>query len=112
MSLTIDTHEHGDVTLVTLAGELDLAAVPGFEAQLLTLISAYRCRLVIDLRKVDFCDSTGLSAFVRGDQTCAAHGGWLRVAGAHGSVLKALDITGLLGTLGFEPVRDGGDLPD
>jgi anti-anti-sigma factor len=112
VALSVETHEHGDITVLTMVGDLDLAAVPGFEAELLTLISAGRFRLVIDLEKLTFCDSTGLSAFVRGDASCAAGGGWLRLAAPSGSVLRALEITGLLGSLTFDSVdgaRDGGN---
>jgi anti-anti-sigma factor len=104
VSPTIETHDHGDITIATVDGELDLAAVPAFEAQLLTLVSAQRVRLVIDLRKVTFCDSTGLSAVVRADRACAEAGGWLRLAAAQGSVRRALEITGLLGALTFDSV--------
>jgi anti-anti-sigma factor len=104
VSLTLENHDHGDITIVTVIGELDLAAVPAFEAHLLTLVSAQRLRLVMDLSRLTFCDSTGLSAFLRGDQACAAGGGWLRLASPRGSVRRALDITGLLERLTFESV--------
>jgi anti-sigma B factor antagonist len=104
VSLTIETHDHGEITILTVEGELDLAAVPAFEAELHTLASAHRVRLVIDLRKLTFCDSTGLDAFVRANQACAKEGGWLRLAAPQGSVRRVLEITGLMPALTFDSV--------
>ena len=110
VSLSVEMHEHGDIAVIAVVGELDLAAVPGFEAELLTIISSGRYRLVVDVEKLTFCDSTGLSAFVRGDRSCAAAGGWLRLAAPRGSVRRALEITGLIGTLTLDPASDPDDV--
>lgn len=103
MSLTVETHDQGEITILTVVGELDLAAVPAFEAQIHTLVSAHRIRLALDLNRLTFCDSTGLHAFARANQICEEQGGWLRLTGAHGSVRRVLDVTGLLASLTLNP---------
>lgn len=103
MSLTVETYDQGEITIVTVTGELDLAAVPAFEAQIHTLVSAHRIRLALDLHKLIFCDSTGLNAIARANQVCEEQGGWLRLTGARGSVLRVLEVTGLLADLGLRP---------
>jgi anti-sigma B factor antagonist len=103
VSLTVETHDQGEITILTVIGELDLAAVPGFEAEIHTLVSARRIRLVLDLNKLTFCDSTGLNAFARANQVCEEQGGWLRLTGPHGSVLRVLEVTGMLADLALNP---------
>ncbi len=103
MSLTVETHDQGEITILTVIGELDLAAVPAFEAQIHTLVSAHRIRLVLDLNKLTFCDSTGLNAFARANMVCEEQGGWLRLTGPHGSVLRVLEVTGMLANLTLNP---------
>jgi len=59
----LETHvsrQHGATTL-TLAGELDLAAVEGVRASLTEAYSEGPSRVVIDLRELTFIDSTGIS---------------------------------------------------
>ena len=51
--------------------------------------------LLLDLTELTFCDSTGIAAFVRGDNIVAADGGWLRLTGATGRVARVLQVTGL-----------------
>ena len=53
--------------------------------------------VVIDLSGVEFCDSTGLSAFVLGHRRATASGGWLRLAG------PSEFLGGLLETVGLTP---------
>jgi anti-anti-sigma factor len=103
VSLTVETYDQGEITIVSVTGELDLAAVPAFEAQIHTLVSAHRVRLALDLSKLIFCDATGLNALARANQVCEEQGGWLRLTGARGSVLRVLEITGLLADLALHP---------
>ncbi|MEU2615437.1 STAS domain-containing protein [Micromonospora sp. NPDC007271] len=48
-----------------------------------------------------FCDSTGIAAFVRGDNRASAAGGWLRLT-ATGRVARVLQLTGLAEVLRYE----------
>jgi anti-anti-sigma factor len=90
------TPEHnGDTTTLRLSGELDLAATPLLDGQVRELVNAGRCRLVVDLGGLEFCDSSGLAGFVRGNQCCRRAGGWLRVTGQQGRVARLLAMTGL-----------------
>jgi anti-sigma B factor antagonist len=52
-------------------------------------------RLVIDLAAVSFCDSSGLSLFVRLHREVAGRGGSLRLAGARPLVRTVLEATNL-----------------
>ncbi|SCL72358.1 anti-anti-sigma factor [Micromonospora citrea] len=94
---------HGGGTRLRLAGELDLSSAPELNAVIDRLVDGGERRLLVDLTELVFCDSTGIAAFVRGDNRVAADGGWLRVTGASGRVDRVLQVTGLADVLRYEP---------
>ncbi|MEU5949997.1 STAS domain-containing protein [Micromonospora sp. NPDC047465] len=93
----------GGGTCLRLAGELDLSTAPELNAAIDRLVDGGERRLLVDLTELVFCDSTGIAAFVRGDNRVAADGGWLRVTGASGRVDRVLQVTGLADVLRYEP---------
>lgn len=90
-----------------LVGELDMSTAPQLNDALDQLAGEGQRRLLIDLTDLTFCDSTGIAAFVRGDNRAAAEGGWLRITGATGRVARVLEVTGLADVLRYDP-----DTPD
>jgi anti-anti-sigma factor len=78
-----------------LAGELDLSTAPELNTVIDRLFAEGHHELLLDLAELTFCDSTGIAAFVRGDNLAAAAGGWVRVTGATGRVARVLRMTGL-----------------
>ncbi|MCX4390345.1 STAS domain-containing protein [Micromonospora peucetia] len=95
----------GGGTCLRLAGELDLSTAPELNAVIDRLVDGGERRLLVDLAELTFCDSTGIAAFVRGDNRVAADGGWLRVTGAGGRVDRVLQVTGLAEVLRYESDR-------
>ncbi|MER7894109.1 STAS domain-containing protein [Micromonospora sp. NPDC094482] len=93
----------GGGAYLRLAGELDMSTAPQLNAAIDRLTAAGERRLLVDLSELSFCDSTGIAAFVRGDNQAAADGGWLRVTGASGRVERVLRLTGLAEVLSYEP---------
>jgi anti-sigma B factor antagonist len=64
-----ETGERGAVALVTLRGELDLAALPVLGPELERLAGAPGFEaVVLDLRGLDFLDSSGLRLLVEADR--------------------------------------------
>ncbi len=61
--LRIQTQESPEETVLVLEGELDIASTPRLTEEL-ERVPAGSSRVVIDLRKVTFLDSTGLRALV------------------------------------------------
>ncbi|GIF72767.1 STAS domain-containing protein [Asanoa siamensis] len=86
-----------------VAGELDMSTAPGLLARIEALAAAGSPRLVVDLTALIFCDSAGLTTFVRGDRRCMEAGGWLRLTGARGQVARVIDISGVADALGYRP---------
>ncbi|MER5338169.1 STAS domain-containing protein [Micromonospora sp. NPDC002717] len=93
----------GGGACLRLAGELDLSTAPELNAAIDRLVDGGERHLLVDLTELVFCDSTGIAAFVRGDNRVAADGGWLRVTGASGRVDRVLQVTGLADVLRYEP---------
>jgi anti-anti-sigma factor len=63
----------GDVCVVALRGELDLAGAPALESELARVIRGSGPQaIVLDLSGLDFMDSSGLRAVVVADQRAAA----------------------------------------
>ena len=63
--LSIDSQRDGDVVLISLQGELDLASAPDLERELHEAEAAGPRRVTIDLSGLGFMDSTGLQALLR-----------------------------------------------
>ncbi|WBB81197.1 STAS domain-containing protein [Micromonospora sp. WMMD882] len=107
MTFTVTHAERDDgVVCLRLSGELDLSSAPELTAAVDRLVTAGRSRLLVDLTELTFCDSTGIAAFVRGDNAAAAVGGWLRLTGASGRVDRVLRLTGLAEVLRHDPEVD------
>jgi anti-sigma B factor antagonist len=90
-------------TVVTVRGNLDIDSAGVLGAALDRVLVEPAPRIVVDLSGVEFCDSTGLSAFVVGHNRAAAGGGWLRLAGAGTFLTQLLDTVGLTPRLGVYP---------
>lgn len=99
MSLTVRTEQRGDVVVVAVAGELDMATAPQLQDQITDLLEKGHIRLVFDLSGLSFCDSTGLSVFVRTRNTCDEAGGVVRLAAPRRGVLRILEVSGLVEVL-------------
>ena len=101
--LVVTTGDNGEAIVLRLAGELDMSTAPELLDQVVALVAAGTSRVVVDLAALTFCDSAGLTSFVRADRRCAAAGGWLRLTGAHGHVARVIEISGLGEVLTYRP---------
>jgi len=91
---------HGDVCVVTVTGEIDVATVPELILTLAPHEATLRRRWIIDISRVSFIDSTGLSAFVKAHRDLEQQGVEFRlVVPATSTAHRALEITGLLAEL-------------
>lgn len=95
MELRVDASEHGDVTVVTLAGDIDLHTAPQLREVLDKLCIDGRRIVVVDLSAVDFLDSSALGTLVAARHSFAHEGGELRVACPQPHAQKIFRITRL-----------------
>jgi anti-anti-sigma factor len=92
-----------DSVVVTVRGSLDMDSATVLTTTLEQVLDRPFPRVVVDLSGVEFCDSTGLSAFVVGHNRAAAAGGWLRLAAPGEWLAGLLETVGITGRLGIHP---------
>ena len=92
------TRNRGMVT-VRLTGELDIDPAPGLKDCFDQLVEQGDTTIEVDLRRLTYCDSTGISALIHGYDACRAAGGQLRITGEFGAVARILDLTEVRGLL-------------
>jgi anti-anti-sigma factor len=85
-------HDHEAPRLV-LSGELDLASAEELEGELKQLESAEPPLLVLDLRELEFMDSTGLRTVIAADARARDRGGRLMVVRARDEVDRVFRLT-------------------
>ena len=85
----------GTAVLVGVVGELDLASGPALNAELAAFSGPDTTLVVVDLRELEFMDSTGLSIIVRAHQRLAAEGCELSLVQGPPQVERLLDLTGV-----------------
>ena len=83
-----------DEVIVALEGELDVAGAPDFEATVDEAIQPGPYRVVIDLDRLTFMDSSGIGALVNAHQAALAAGNQLVVRGCSKPIRRVLEITG------------------
>ena len=89
--------------VVTVRGHLDIDSAPVLATTLDQVLDRAVPRIVVDLSGVEFCDSTGLSAFVVGHSRAAAADGWVRLAAPCPWLSRMLDSVGVSGSLDVYP---------
>ena len=82
----------GDVTVVEVHGALDIATAEPLRTVLAQLRSD--ADVVVDIRGVDFCDSTGITVLAGAARDASLAGHALTVRHAHPSVEHVLRLTG------------------
>jgi anti-sigma B factor antagonist len=81
--------------LVRLAGELDISTAPILERRLREALDGGGRRLVVDLRGLDFLDSTGLTLLVRWGRGAEQDGYDLALVRGGPRVHRLFELTGL-----------------
>ena len=83
------------VTVLSLGGEVDVAVAPQLRNIFKDLIDAGKINIIVDLKEVEFIDSSGLGIFVVGYKSAKAKGGDIKFSGAKTEVLKVIQLTRL-----------------
>ncbi len=95
MDLSIKITENGSARVVRLEGSCDLATAPKLRQALHSLAGADVTEVFLDVRELQFIDSTGLGVVLGAMRRLRETGGTLRIAGAQGIVRRVLEITDL-----------------
>ena len=108
-----NSHNHEDLSLhmrvvdgqrvFELSGSLDIATSPAVRAALLEASEGGDHRLIVDLSRVEFLDSTGLGALIGAQRRAKEVDGEVRLVVKEGQIVRLLRITGLLKVFAVYP---------
>jgi anti-anti-sigma factor len=91
-----------DGSVVAVEGELDLATAPQLRDRLVALSEEGQPQIILDLTRLGFIDSTGLSVLVMAHNRARVDGGSILIRNPSPSVLRILEITGLVSVFAIE----------
>ncbi|MFF4505385.1 STAS domain-containing protein [Streptomyces sp. NPDC001401] len=92
--LNVHRHDHTTRTLITLAGEIDLATAPLVSAALAACMRDGIRIVDVDLTAVPFCDAGGLNAFLAAHRTATDAGTTLQLHCPPPTMARIIEITG------------------
>ena len=81
--------------VVSVSGELDLASSPALEEELERVGTSDATFVIVDLRELEFMDSTGLSVLIKAHQRAEDNGQRFAVVRGPQQVQRLLSLTGV-----------------
>src|SRR4051794_11688131 len=93
--LDVTTERQEGQTHIVLVGELDIASTESLEQELASSEDDTKGTLVLDLRRVDFIDSTGLRAVIAADERARSAGRRFVVVRGSSAVERLFNVTQL-----------------
>jgi anti-sigma B factor antagonist len=91
----VDTQTTGRTVTLVLSGELDLMSSPILDQALEDAYGSYPELIVVDLRELEFMDSTGLHRLVAAQQRAVQSGQRFGVVRGGEQVQRLFDLTGI-----------------
>jgi len=101
-SLSISSVSTNGTVSISLEGELDLASARKMEERLQAVDGEGPSRVIVDLGKLAFIDSTGLRVLLLADARARDRGYELVLRPGEPSVQRVFEVTGALDVLHFE----------
>jgi anti-sigma B factor antagonist len=97
IDLAVEIGSRDSWTVIGVAGEIDLFTAPKLREQFLGTLDqeGADARLVVDLSRVTFMDSTGLGVLIGALRRINERGGRMALVCADGPVLRVLELTRL-----------------
>jgi anti-sigma B factor antagonist len=91
----VAVHNEGQARVISVIGELDLASSPVLQQELDRMFKSDAELLIVDLRELEFMDSTGLSLIVKAHQRADELGQRFAVVKGPQQVERLLNMTGV-----------------
>jgi len=92
---TVEEHNHGSAWVVAVTGELDLRTSPELEERLARVWSTGAELVILDLRQIEFMDSTGLRVLLGAHQRAQESGRRFALVRGADQVERVLTLTGV-----------------
>jgi anti-sigma B factor antagonist/stage II sporulation protein AA (anti-sigma F factor antagonist) len=102
----VDIRNGTKAVVIGVRGELDLASSPALEQELERGAAATAEVVIVDLRNLEFMDSTGLSVLVRAHQRATDNGQRFGVVRGPQQVQRLLSLTGVADRLNLADSPD------
>ena len=103
--LRIGSRERDRSHTLVLEGELDIASAPMLEATIEDICAQRPSELILDMTGVEFVDSSGMNALLRGKALCERHGCEFSMSPAQRPVERVLEVTRLIDRLPLRKIR-------
>jgi anti-sigma B factor antagonist len=100
--LTLRSKRDGDVHVIELSGELDLAGAPEVERELRRVEATDVDAIIVDLAALDFMDSSGIRLLVMAHRRSLWDSGRIVLRRPSAAVLRVLEIAGIAELLPIE----------
>jgi anti-sigma B factor antagonist len=91
----VEVRNEGRASVIAVSGELDLASSAALEDELSRVIQSSVDLVIVDLRELEFMDSTGLSTLVKAHQRADEAGQRLALIRGPQQVQRLLSLTGV-----------------
>ena len=103
--LTVERASEGDVELLVVAGEIDIASAHRLISGLNDVVGDCSSPVVVDLTQVHFMDSTGLALLLNAQRRLNNREQGFALACGGGPVRRVFEVTDMLETLTVRPDR-------
>jgi anti-sigma B factor antagonist len=104
--LGLEQEAHADGHRLLLSGELDLATSPTLASAVARLCREGAGEIVLDLRGLQFIDSTGIRTILHAVDLCARHECELALIRGSSTTQRLFELTGLEEKLPFREPRE------
>ena len=103
MDLALTSRTEEPFEIIEVGGEIDVYTAPRLRETIVEAVDRGCTRLIVDVERVEFLDSTGLGVLVGALKRVRADGGSLDIVCTHERILKIFAITGLDKVFGLHP---------
>jgi anti-anti-sigma factor len=105
-AFTVRTEVHGGAAVVVPTGELDLATAPALEDALQSGFDSDAARVVLDLRELEFIDSSGLRTLLTARRNAEAASKQFSLVAGHRGLERTLEIAGVHKVFDWTPAEE------
>ena len=95
----VETRKHDRAAVLAVTGELDLASSPALEGELERVSQSDAWVVIVDLRELEFLDSTGLGVLVKANHRAEEAGRRFALVRGGPQVQRLLNLTGIVDRL-------------
>ncbi len=93
--MEIDFRDVGEHKIIEVSGEVDLYNVSELKKALFSITDGKHGSVIVDMKDVNYMDSSGIGALVAGQKKMRAHNGKFALMNIHDDVLNILKLATL-----------------